>query len=136
MYDQPFLTAHFAYALARSEHRRAYEEFLRGIKDHAGKTSAVMRHLWLAYALPLCRGMGAHADNDFPLAAQLLGETRPHWQALGGSHAQRDLFEQVHIDALNKSGRESDALPLLEARAAARPGVAVHRQELQALRAS
>jgi len=78
--------------------------------------------------------MGAHADNDFALAAQLLGETRLHWQALGGSHAQRDLFEQVYIDALIRSGRESDALPLLEARVAARPGVAVHKVELEALR--
>jgi len=136
MYDQPFLTAHFAYALARSEHRRAYEEFLRGMKEHAGETSAVMRHLWLAHALPLCRGMGAHADNDFPLAAQLLGETRPHWRTLGGSHAQRDLFEQIYIDALIRSGRDGEALPLLEARAAARPGVAVHQQELRALRPS
>lgn len=136
MYDQPFLTAHFAYALARAEHRTAYEAFLRELKESAGKGNAETRHLWLAHALPLCRGMGAHADNDFPLAAQLLGETRPHWQALGGSHAQRDLFEQVYIDALIKSGRDGDAVPLLEARVAARPGVAVHRQELRALRAS
>lgn len=134
MYDQPFLTAHFAYALARSEHRTAYEEFLRGLEGHAGEGNAPMRHLWLAYALPLCRGMGAHADNDFELAAQLLGETRPHWQALGGSHAQRDLFEQVYIDALIRSGHASKARPLLEARAAARPGVRAHKVELRALR--
>jgi hypothetical protein len=57
-------------------------------------------------------------------------ETRPHWQALGGSHAQRDLFEQVYIDALIQSWHASDAVPLLEARAAARPGVRVHRLQL------
>lgn len=134
MYDQPFLTAHFAYALARAEHRTAYEDFLRDLKAQAGDGNADSRHLWLAYALPLCRGMGAHADNDFALAAQLLGETRAHWQALGGSHAQRDLFEQVYIDALIRSGRGDDALPLLEARVAARPDVKVHREELAFVR--
>jgi hypothetical protein len=90
--------------------------------------------MWLTQALLLCRGMGAHADNDFALAADLLGETRPHWQAMGGSHAQRDLFEQVYIDALIRAGRDSDALPLLEARAAARPGVRVHQEQLAAAR--
>lgn len=132
MYDQPFLTAHFSYALARSEYRTAYEGFLRDLEGHASERNATTRHLWLAYALPLCRGMGAHADNDFYLAARLLGETRIHWQALGGSHAQRDLFEQVYIDALIRSGHTSDALPLLEARAAARPGVRVHKLQLWA----
>jgi hypothetical protein len=134
MYDQPFLAAHFAYALARSEHRTAYEGFLRGLRDHADAANAVMGHMWLTQALLLCRGMGAHADNDFALAADLLGETRPHWQAMGGSHAQRDLFEQVYIDALIRAGRDSDALPLLEARAAARPGVRVHQEQLAAAR--
>jgi hypothetical protein len=73
MYDKPFLTAHFSYALARSEHRTAYEGFLRELEGHASEGNATTRHLWLAYALPLCRGMGAHADNNFYLAARLSG---------------------------------------------------------------
>ncbi|MDA1059440.1 MAG: tetratricopeptide repeat protein [Proteobacteria bacterium] len=120
MYDQPFLTAHYDYALARSEHRTAYEHFLQGLHDHAGTlgaASAPLRHMWLAHALPLCRGIGAHADNDFALAATLLGETRPHWQGMGGSHAQRDLFEQMYLDALIRSGRSAEALPILATRA-------------------
>ncbi len=130
MYDQPFLTAHYAYALARAEHRTAYERFLRDLEDTAGESNAAARHLCLTHALPLCRGMGAHADNDFALAATLLDETRSHWQRLGGSHAQRDLFEQVYLDALIRAGRAAEAVPILEARAAARPGVAVHKAQL------
>lgn len=134
MFDQPFLSAHFAYALARSEHRTAYEKFLRDLHDHAGTANAAARHQWLTHALPLCRGMGAHADNDFDLAARLLGETRPHWRRLGGSHAQRDLFEQMYLDALIRCGRADEAAPILEARVAARPGVRVHQVELAAAR--
>ena len=132
MYDQPFLTAHFAYALARSGYRAAYVDLIRGVEQHTCDGNTEMQRLWHAYALPLCRGLGAHASNDFVLAAQLLGETRPHWQALGGSHAQRDLFEQIYIDALIRSGCTTDAVPILKARAAARPGVTTHNKQLAA----
>ncbi len=130
MYDQPFLTAHYAYVLARSEHRNAYERFLDGLAAHADRQNAAQRGMWLSHALPLCRGMGAHADNDFDLAAELLGESRPHWQSMGGSHAQRDLFEQVFIDSLMRCGRAADTLAILEARAEARPNVNIHKIEL------
>ena len=34
----------------------------------------------------------------------------------GGSHAQRDLFEQIHLDALVHDGRASAAQQVLEMR--------------------
>jgi hypothetical protein len=37
---------------------------------------------------------------------------------VGGSHAQRDLFEQVHLDALIRAGRASAAQQVLETRRA------------------
>ena len=130
MFDQPFLTAHYAYALARAERRTDYERFLKDLQAHAGTAGAKQRYMWLRHALPLCRGMAAHADNDFETAASLLAESRPHWRSMGGSHAQRDLFEQVYVDSLLRGGRTSDALPLLKARADARPGVRIHREQL------
>ena len=34
----------------------------------------------------------------------------------GGSHAQRDLFEQIHLDALMRTGRLAQAQQALELR--------------------
>jgi hypothetical protein len=35
---------------------------------------------------------------------------------IGGSHAQRDLFEQINLDAMIRSGRIAAALQVLEMR--------------------
>jgi hypothetical protein len=45
----------------------------------------------------------------------------------GGSHAQRDLFEQILLDAARRSGRSSVAQHMLELRRSADPnGVPVN----------
>ncbi|MGH7719033.1 MAG: tetratricopeptide repeat protein, partial [Gemmatimonadaceae bacterium] len=43
-------------------------------------------------------------------------------QLIGGSHAQRDLFEQLLIDAAWRARRLDVAATLLEERTASRPG--------------
>ena len=53
---------------------------------------------------PLARAMGA-------MRAAL-----PRMAECGGSHAQRDLFEQIHLDALVRDGRASAAQQVLEMR--------------------
>ena len=44
---------------------------------------------------------------------------------VGGSHAQRDLFHQIIIDAAMRSGHQNDALALLSERTQAAPGNAL-----------
>ena len=50
-----------------------------------------------------------HARGQWETAATALDTVIPMiWQG-GGSHAQRDVFHQIHLDALIKSGRNSEA---------------------------
>jgi hypothetical protein len=49
----------------------------------------------------------AHARGDFAAAIEGLGVALPRMIEIGGSHAQRDLFEQVYLDALVRTGTES-----------------------------
>ena len=42
-------------------------------------------------------------------------------QSVGGSHAQRDLFEQIYLDALIKSRDTEKALKIIESRSMADP---------------
>ena len=55
----------------------------------------------------------AHARGDWPQAVAGLEAALPRLVAIGGSHAQRDLFAQIHIDALRRSGELRGAQHLL-----------------------
>ena len=57
------------------------------------------RDVWQGVALPASRGLLAHARRDWSLAVASLGQALPRLMVIGGSHAQRDLFEQIYQDA-------------------------------------
>jgi len=54
----------------------------------------------------------------------------------GGSHAQRDLFSQVYLDALIRSGRLSGAQNLLQQQVRAQPESLRLRRQATGLYAS
>jgi len=72
-------------------------------------------------ALPLARAIAAHARGDHAGAVDLLLPLRNDYARLGASHAQRDLFHQLLIDAALRGGCWKLARRLLEERLAARP---------------
>jgi hypothetical protein len=57
--------------------------------------------------VPAAHGLVAHARSDLAAAIEGLGTALPRMIEIGGSHAQRDLFEQVYLDALVRSGTEA-----------------------------
>lgn len=117
---QPFLDVQYLYGLARAGRPEA-DELLRAIEDHAPRAPMFVRDAWQHVAVPAARGLLAHARGDCARAAQSLAEALPRLEAIGGSHAQRDLFEQVLIDALLRSGQHARARDLLRPRAQASP---------------
>ena len=62
------------------------------------------------------------AVGDWDDAIRFLGKALPRMAECGGSHAQRDLFEQIHLDALMQSGQASKAQQVLEMRRTFDPG--------------
>lgn len=54
-----------------------------------------------------------HAEGRHAAAAEKLLEVRLVLQAVGGSHAQRDIFEQIMLDAMVRSGHPQAAGLLL-----------------------
>jgi hypothetical protein len=69
----------------------------------------------------LARAMVAYAQDDHRRVVDLLLPVRYRVQRIGGSHAQRDLFSQVLIDAAVKSNQRPLARSLLAERVALRP---------------
>jgi hypothetical protein len=117
---QPFLDMQYLYGLARAGRPEA-DALLRAVEDFAPRAPSLTRDAWQHVALPACRGLLAHARGEFARAAAAMGEALPRLEAIGGSHAQRDLFEQIQIDALLRSGQAERAHALLRPRAAASP---------------
>jgi hypothetical protein len=117
---QPFLDLQYLYGLARAGRPEA-EAMLAAIEAHAPLSPGAQRPAWLQVAVPAAHGLMAHARGHWAQAADGLGVALPQLVLIGGSHAQRDLFEQLHIDALTRAGRLASAQNLLQPRANAQP---------------
>lgn len=69
----------------------------------------------------LCAGTAAFAAGDYAVAADRLGAAMPELARVGGSHAQREVFEDTYILACLHAGRHNEAKERLEQRLARRP---------------
>jgi hypothetical protein len=127
---QPFLTLQYLHALARAGRPEA-DTMLAAIEARA-LAPAHDRLAWAEVALPAARGIVALAQGDAGRAARDLGRALPRLREIGGSHAQRDFFEQVHLAALLASGDWAAAQQVLELRRLHDPvGVPLNRRLAQ-----
>lgn len=105
---QPFLSVQYLYGLGRAGRPQA-DALLAAIEVRAGA-------VWQDVAAPLARGLLDLARGDPEAAVAPLDAAMPRLAEIGGSHAQRDLFEQALLQALIRSGRLTRAQQLLEVR--------------------
>ena len=125
-----FIDAHYVLGLAAGGAADAAAHMLTTLSGELdGEWDASDTYLGVASSvgLPLCRAMVAYAEGEYDHAVQLLLPIRYDIQAIGGSHAQRDLFAQILIDAALKSGQTPLARSLLAERVALKPGNAPAR---------
>ncbi|GGA31139.1 tetratricopeptide repeat protein [Neptunicoccus cionae] len=77
--------------------------------------------------------LAAFGHGDYSTAFAQFKSAQPYFQAMGGSHAQRDVFERLAIEAGLRAGRLAETQMLLSARTSARDGnddaFAVSRQD-------
>ena len=98
-----FQDLHYIYALARTGSSQAVSEMLTSMKKHAITASIA----WTEVAIPAAQGMIAHANGDWSKTVDLLKPVLPKLSEIGGSHAQRKLFDQVYFDALKATSMVS-----------------------------
>lgn len=67
-------------------------------------------------------GLEAFGEANYSEAFTHLKTAQPDFQAMGGSHAQRDIFERLTIEAGLRAGRLNETQNLLQARTALRDG--------------
>jgi hypothetical protein len=102
----PFLDLQYLYGLARAGRPEA-DVLLRNLEAFAPNAPPSTRDAWLRVCIPAAHGLLAHGRGDFGSAIKGLGLAQPRLIEIGGSHAQRDLFEQVYLEALIRSGTEA-----------------------------
>jgi len=118
----PFLDLQYLYGLARAGRTDAARTLLHNIEAHAAtRTEAHERTVWRQVCVPAARGLLAHAQGDWATAARQLGTALPRLVEIGGSHAQRDLFHQIWLDALTRNGQWAMVQNLLQPQANAQP---------------
>lgn len=116
----PFQDLHYIYALAKVGQAERVTEMLLSIQAYAKGADPSVSRIWHEVAVPAARGMAAHAQGKWERAISELGSILPRLYTIGGSHAQRDLFEQIYLDAWLRAQQNHEALKLLEKRFAAR----------------
>jgi tetratricopeptide (TPR) repeat protein len=117
---QPFLDLQYLYGLARAGRPEA-DRLLVGIERFAAQAAQPRRRTWQRVVVPAALGLLAHARGQWAQAVDGLATALPRLAAIGGSHAQRELFEQIYLDALARDGQWGGVLDLVKPRADAQP---------------
>jgi len=117
---QPFLSVQYLYGLARAGLPES-ATLLEAIRERARTAPEFSRRAWARAAAPAAEGLAAYAAGYFARAREHLSAALPHMIETGGSHAQRDLFDQFLLDARLRSGEWNLAQQQLEQRRAMDP---------------
>jgi tetratricopeptide (TPR) repeat protein len=116
-----FVDLHYLMALAAARDTSAVQEFLRSCESFAASGQGTEAEVMREVGLPLARAVVAHREGAYGDAVDHLLPVHGRIRRIGASHAQRDLFEQLLIDAAWRGRRLAEAERLLADRLAWRP---------------
>jgi hypothetical protein len=116
-----FIDAHYVLATAAARGQDAAREFTAQLRAFAETGSGTTARVTAAVGLPLADALVAYRRGDYACCVEHLYPLRRRLAVLGGSHAQRDLFTQILIDAMLRCGRFAHARALLAERVMLRP---------------
>jgi tetratricopeptide (TPR) repeat protein len=116
-----FADLHYLMAIAATGDDAAVEQFMDGCRQFAATRAGTEAEVMADVGLPLARAVLAHRRGAYGEVVDAVMPVRARFRRIGGSHAQRDLFDQLLIDAAWRGGRLDVATELLAERLARRP---------------
>jgi tetratricopeptide (TPR) repeat protein len=116
-----FVDLHYLMALAAADDRVAVREFLSSCEAFAASGRGTEAEVMADVGLPLARAVVAHRDGAYDAVVDHLYPVRRRIRRIGASHAQRDLFDQLLLDAAWRGRRVDVARELLADRLRWRP---------------
>ncbi|EAQ24615.1 tetratricopeptide repeat protein [Roseovarius sp. 217] len=118
-----FADLHYLLALIGGNRDVAVKRMLARMHRDAKQTNAGELLARMANpGLSAATGLEAFGEGDYKTAFLNLGRARRSMQLAGGSHAQRDVFERLTIDAAIRAGFLDEAENFLHERTAQRAG--------------
>jgi tetratricopeptide (TPR) repeat protein len=132
-----FADLHYLLALIGGRREEATATLVARIKADGAASNTEMDMRMANPGTAAAIGLEAFGEGDYTTAFQGLSKARRHMQLAGGSHAQRDVFERLTIDAGIRAGAMEDALGILDQRTTRRAGrddhfAATRREMIQA----
>ena len=107
-----FRDAHAALAFASAGDDASFGRMVDGLEDLASHGNALAREV----TLPLVRGIGAFANGAYDEAIEGIEPASAQLARMGGSHAQREVFEDTLLEAYLRAGQFDRAETLLRTR--------------------
>ena len=107
-----FVVAHAALAFAASHDEDGLAQMLAQLQQTAEQGDLFTQDM----VIPLVRGIESFAEGDYAKSAQLLEPVCPQLVRIGGSHAQREVFEDTLLEAYLRAEQFDKAEAMLAER--------------------
>ena len=115
-----FADLHYLLATAGGRREEATQAYLRRIARDSQQGGSDANERFANPGLQAAHGLHHFGEGEFEQAFTCLVGARDAMQLAGGSHAQRDVFERITIDAGIRAGRLDTAERILNERTARR----------------
>lgn len=117
-----FIDAHYLLALAAAGRHEQARTMLDRLREYAQASAETTAQVTARVNGALCEALLAYRQNDCARTVERLAPLRDEIYAIGGSHAQRDLFDEILVDAALRAGCNASARTVLSERTVLRPG--------------
>lgn len=122
-----FVSLHYLMALLGAGRLAEAEEMIGKLRAYAGEEGTrdqTQARITQKVGLALAEAMSAIRSGNPARAVTLIWPVRDDIRLIGGSHAQRDVFEEMLVDAALRGGKTAKARALLSERAEKKPNSA------------
>jgi tetratricopeptide (TPR) repeat protein len=116
-----FADLHYMLAVAARSSAEVIAAFLDSCSRYARNENRTQAQVMRQVGFPIAQAIVAHRNRNYSRAVDLLLPVKDSICRIGGSHAQRDLFEQLLIDSTLRSRQLPVAKSLLWRSIAKRP---------------
>ncbi len=116
-----FTDLHSCMTLAAAKKDEAVDRFRTSLTSFADTPDNYCASITNQIVIPMCDGIIAFEAGDYVRAVDHLWPLRESWSPIGGSHAQRDIFTQILVDATIQAGQLDRARALLSQRLTVKP---------------
>lgn len=116
-----FTDLHSCIALAAAKKNEVLDRYIASLQAFATTPDNYSASIANDIVIPMCEGIIAYEDGAFERAVECLWPLRDQWSPIGGSHAQRDIFSQILLEATIGAKQFDRAQMLLSQRLTIRP---------------